>query len=70
MFFALISGGNANNEANAGPLYANTNNSASNANANIGAHLMRINYRNINLATWQKNIKLKSVLVAKAKIRI
>lgn len=48
MFFALISGGNANNEANAGPLYANTNNSASNANANIGAHLMQLNYRNIN----------------------
>ena len=42
MFQALISGGNANNEANAGPLYANTNNSASNANTNIGAHLLQI----------------------------
>ena len=57
MFLALISGGNANNEANAGPLYANTNNSASNANANIGAHLMQLNYGNINPATWQKITK-------------
>lgn len=40
MFLALISGGNANDEANAGPLYANTNNSAS--NTNIGAHLLQI----------------------------
>ena len=42
MFLALIFGGNANNEANAGR-NANTNNSASNTNTNIGAHLMRIN---------------------------
>jgi hypothetical protein len=54
MFLALFSGGNANNEANAGPLYANTNNSASNANTNIGAHLMLIKIRNISPATWQK----------------
>lgn len=39
MFQALISGGNANNEANAGAFYANTNNTASNANTNIGARL-------------------------------
>ena len=54
MFLALISGGNANNEANAGPLYANTNNSGSNANTNIGAHLMLMKIRNISPAAWQK----------------
>lgn len=40
MSLALISGGNANNDANASPFYANTNNTASNTNTNIGAHLM------------------------------
>lgn len=45
MFLALISGGNANNGVNAGAFYANTNNTASNANTNIGAHLMRINFK-------------------------
>ena len=45
MFLALISGGNANNGVNAGAFYANTNNTASNANTNIGAHLMRINLK-------------------------
>lgn len=32
-------GGNANNGANAGLAYANSNNVPSNANANIGSHL-------------------------------
>lgn len=41
MFFALICGGNANNGSNAGSLYANTNNSASNTNTTIGAHLLQ-----------------------------
>ena len=40
MFFALICSGNANNEANAGPFYANTNNRTTNTNTNIGAHLL------------------------------
>lgn len=31
-------GGNANNSANAGCAYANSNNSPANANANIGSH--------------------------------
>ena len=35
---ALLSA-NANNGANAGFVYANTNNTASNANANIGSQL-------------------------------
>ena len=32
-----LAGGNANNGANAGAAYSNTNNAASNANANISA---------------------------------
>jgi len=44
MFFALICGGNANNEGNAGPFYTNTNNRTTNTNTNIGAHLIVIKY--------------------------
>jgi hypothetical protein len=35
----LIVGGNANNGANAGFAYSNTNNAPSNANTNIGSQL-------------------------------
>lgn len=35
----VLFGGNANNGANCGFLYANTNNAPSNANANIGSRL-------------------------------
>lgn len=35
----LLFGGNANNGANAGSAYANSNNAPSNTNANIGSHL-------------------------------
>ena len=35
----LLFGGNANNGANAGFAYANSNNAPSNTNANIGSHL-------------------------------
>ena len=35
----VLLSGNANNSANAGLSYANTNNTASNANANIGSQL-------------------------------
>nr|DAK78924.1 MAG TPA: hypothetical protein [Caudoviricetes sp.] len=37
----MLFGGNANNSANAGFSYANTNNTASNTNANIGSQLCR-----------------------------
>lgn len=36
-------GGNANNDANAGRFYLNSNNDASNANRNIGTRLIRLN---------------------------
>lgn len=36
---ACFFGGNANNGANAGFVYANSNNSAANANANYGSRL-------------------------------
>lgn len=35
----VLFGGNANNSANAGLAYANSNNTPSNTNANIGSHL-------------------------------
>ena len=35
----VLFSGNANNGANAGFVYANTNNTATNTNANIGSHL-------------------------------
>jgi hypothetical protein len=38
-FWGVLFGGNANNSANAGFAYANTNNTASNTNANIGSQL-------------------------------
>lgn len=63
MFFALIFSGNANNEANAGR-NANTGTGASDANTNIGAHLMRMKLQNINPATWQKIRIMNDVLVA------
>lgn len=54
MFLALISFANANNDVNSRLFTANTNNSASNANTNIGAHLMQFYHKNINPASWQK----------------
>lgn len=44
--FVLIRGGNANNGANAGPLYGNWNNTASNSNWNYGARptLLMLDY--------------------------
>lgn len=56
MFQALIASGNANNGSNAGAFYANTNNTASNANANIGAHLMQLNYKKHKPCHSAKNI--------------
>lgn len=55
----VLFGGNANNGANAGLVYANTNNVPSNTSATIGSHLCytsRIfpgrNKKNDGLATW------------------
>jgi hypothetical protein len=38
-FWGVLFGGNANNSANAGLVYANTNNTPSNTNTNIGSQL-------------------------------
>lgn len=45
----------ANNGANAGPAYVNANNTASNANANIGFQLSFLFFGILDLAPWQKN---------------
>ena len=58
----VLFSGNANNSANAGLAYANSNNTPSNTNANIGSHLcfkigfdnMKQYKKNDSLATWQK----------------
>lgn len=63
MSLALICSGNANNEVNAGPFYANTNNRAANTNTNIGAHLMQIYYKDINPASRQKITKRAQIAV-------
>lgn len=52
-------GGNANNSANAGFAYANSNNEPSNTNANIGSQLsflkkIKIQFASSSLAPWQK----------------
>ena len=40
--WGVLFGGNANNSANAGFSYANTNNTASNTNANVGSRLDKL----------------------------
>ncbi len=57
MFLALISSANANNEVNTECWNANTNNSAGNANTNIGAHLMRYYYKNMHPCRLAKDNK-------------
>ena len=49
----MLFGGNANNGTNAGLTYANTNNTASNTNANIGSQLYR--------GLYKKDIRGKAV---------
>ena len=56
----VLFGGNANNGANAGLAYANSNATPSNANANISSHLYFLkNKKDIDLASWQKINSLK-----------
>jgi hypothetical protein len=55
----VLFGGNANNSANAGFSYANSNNTPSNTNTNIGSHLWFSKVKNKikgsnDLAAWQK----------------
>ena len=57
--------GNANNSANAGFAYSNSNNVPSNTNANIGSHLCLKIIREGDRATWQKISKLPKVLVGR-----
>ena len=63
-------GGNYNNTNNAGPFYANFNNSASNSSSNVGSRLSMISEYHAsailvrrtlyNLASWRKNKAVKS----------
>lgn len=68
---ALHVGGNANNGSNAGLVYSNTNNAASNTNANIGSQLSFFLKVVTDLGPCQKITNVyKCVLVAPAKTRI
>lgn len=62
-------GGNANNGANAGLVYVNSNNTASNTNANIGSQLGCFKIFNVEIQTLplgKKQNKIRKVLVAGA----
>ena len=65
----LLVSGNANNGTNAGLRNANSNNTPSNANTNIGAQLSVEKLDNCSLASWQKIKVKKAVLVTKVKAR-
>ncbi len=64
-FRGVLFGGNANNSANAGFANANSNNTPSNANTNIGSQLCLRTKRlwNDGLASWRKISELGNVLV-------
>lgn len=59
----MLFGGNANNGANAGLVYANSNNAPSNANANIGSHLCLVCDGMTALPLGKKYLKLIRALV-------
>ena len=52
-FGGVIFSGNANNSANAGLAYSNTNNTPSNTNANISSQLCNF-FESKGRASWQK----------------
>jgi hypothetical protein len=60
---ALLRSGNANNSANAGFAYLNTNNTAANADTNIGAQLSYNFKYPETVPTWQKITNKTVVLV-------
>jgi hypothetical protein len=53
-FWGVLFGGNANNSANAGFVYANTNNVPSNTNTNISSQLCLKIYKSKDLGSCQK----------------
>ena len=57
--FCVLFGGNANNGANAGFSYANSNNTPSNTNANIRSHLWYLFYKQYGPYLLVKNHELK-----------
>ena len=61
---AVLVSGNANNGANAGLAYSNTNNAASNANANIGSRLSSELMLIANPGSCQKTTPIYKGLVA------
>jgi len=65
-FKGVLFGGNANNGANAGLSYSNTNNTASNTNANISSQLCFFPTREDH-ASRQKITTIETVLVGQPK---
>jgi hypothetical protein len=62
-FWGVLFSGNANNSANAGFAYANTNNTASNTNANISSQHCKEFNKSKDLGTRQKMEFVNMVLV-------
>lgn len=67
-FWGVLFGGNANNSANAGCSYANTNNTPSLTNTNVSSRLCLKIYRSKNLGACQKITNVNRVLVGVPKI--
>jgi hypothetical protein len=62
-FWGVLFGGNANNSAYAGLMYANTNNTPSNTNTNIGSQLCLKIKKSKDLGSCQKIENANRVLV-------
>jgi retron-type reverse transcriptase len=67
-FWGVLFGGNANNSANAGFVYANTNNTPSNTNTNVSSQLCLEIYKSKDLGSCQKINNVNRVLVRFLKI--
>jgi hypothetical protein len=67
-FWGVLFGGNANNSANAGFAYANTNNTPSLTNTNVSSQLCLEIYKSKDRGSCQKTKMLNRVLVGVTKI--
>jgi hypothetical protein len=67
-FWGVLFGGNANNSANSGLVYANTNNTPSLTNTNVSSQLCFKIYKSKDRGSCQKMKNVNRVLVGVPKI--
>jgi hypothetical protein len=67
-FWGVLWSGDANNSANAGFVYVNTNNVPTNTNTNISSQLCEEIYKSKDLGSCQKRTDVNRVLVDFSKI--